>query len=108
MFIRQIYENDIKTACNLTVIFRRLQSFSKYLLQGYKEDNIFQADTKYLMKDRGKKMSIINNGKSILMWIVHYPLKTFKGKNYCNLVYSNSVNIMTKNWRPEWISFDFL
>lgn len=24
------------------------------------------------------------------MWIAHYPLKTFKGKNYCNLVYSNS------------------
>lgn len=67
MFIRQIYENDIKTACNLIVIFRRLQSFSKYLSQGYKEDSIFQADTKYLMKDRGKKMSIINNGKSILM-----------------------------------------
>lgn len=60
------------------------------------------------MKDRGKKMSIINNGKLILMWIVYYFLKIFKGKNYCNLVYLNSVNIMIKNWRLEWISFDFL
>jgi len=51
----------------------------------------FQADTKYLMKDQGKKMSIINSGKSILMWIAHYPLKTFKGKIYCNLLHSNSV-----------------
>lgn len=48
-------------ACNLIAIFWRLQSFSKYLLHSYKEDDILQADTKYLVKDQGKKMSIINH-----------------------------------------------
>jgi len=42
MFIRHIYENDIKT-WHVIAIFWRLQSFNKYPLHSYKEDGIFPS-----------------------------------------------------------------